>query len=441
MRKFLTSTKTPGGSLVESYPIEAPSTHYKFPPELVESARALNGAVWPNFDENSNKIPAKGATITELTDWIRAQNYTIPVRLPSKTEFVCVDDGNLSLYLEFSTIKDEATGELYVVQSDDARLWRLLEDYRDKTIRMGLEFAISEDGSLFLWPYLGETFSPAIDRATSSWVRVVPNRTSDGYRLDFRSGELPNPFWPLLTHEEIQSMAFQSRVIRSLDHPLIKKLGTRMSKSFVPSFVPLLPSQIPSKLMSESKPNQKISRFLGDQIVQELTDWISDRRYLIPVREPLEGEFVCTTDASDSLRHTRPTVTDEVTGDVYRVSHELIFETKARFVHLYGSMSFALTISSSGSMFLWPVMSKSLRKAIKKAEGRWVQVSFDKTSEARLLDLPQNNFPEPIWPEVDLGDIIDMGFHSLVIDSQHHPLIHWLHGKVIVFPAVSSTSP
>jgi hypothetical protein len=360
--------------------------------------------------------------------------------LPSKTEFVCVDDGNLSLYREFTTIKDEATGELYVVQSQDARLWRLLEDYGDKTIKMGLEFAISEDGSLFLWPYLGELFSPAIDGATSSWVRVVPNRASDGYRLDFRSGELPSPFWPLLTDEEIVKMAFQSRVIRSAEHPLIKKLGTRMSKSFVPRFVPLIPSQIPSKLMSGLKPNCKISCFHGDQIVEELTDWIRDHRYVIPVREPLDGETVCTTRASDSLRHTRPTVMDKATGQVYRVSHDLIYETKARFVDLYGSRSFALTMSSSGSMFLWPVMSESLRESIEETKSRWVRVSFIGSSEPRLLDLPQGKFPKPIWPDLDLGDIIDMGFHSRVIESLDHHLIRRLHGNVIAFPSASSAS-
>jgi hypothetical protein len=175
-------------------------------------------------------------------------------------------------------------------------------------------------------------------------------------------------------------------------------------------------------------------------MVEELTDWIHDHLYKIPVREPLDGEIVHMAHGADSLRHTMPTVLDDATGDVYRVSHDLIYETRAQFVHLYGSMSFALTMSSSGSMFLWPVMSKSLRESLVAKNSLWVRVSSDGASEPRLLDLPQGKFPEPIWPDLNLGEIIDMGFQSRVIESLGHPLIKRLHGNVIVFPGTSGSS-
>jgi hypothetical protein len=408
----------------------------------VESARELSREVWPNSQaENSGKIPPKGATIEKLTDWIRNHNYAIPVRLPSKNEFVHVGGGYRALSLEFWTLRDDVNGELYAINSDDARLWRVFEDYFHKIGKMGFVIAISEDSSLFLWPYLEELFSPAIDAARSGWVRVVTNRAFDGYRLDFRSSELATPFCPLLTREEILRMAFKSRIITSFDHPLIKKLAKRMSRTFVPSFVPLFPNHIPSKLMSESKPGRKISGFLGEQIAEELTGWIHDRGYKISVRQPLDGEIVYMAYGADSLRHAMPTVMDDATGDVYRVSHDLIYETRAQFVHLYGSMSFALTMSSSGSMFLWPVMSKSLRESLKEKKCLWVRVSFDGASEPRLSDLPQGKYPEPIWPDLNLGEIIDMGFQSRVIESLHHPLIKRLHGNVIVFPGASIASP
>ena len=65
----------------------------------------------------------------------------------------------------------------------------------------------------------------AADLATKKWIRLVPNMSLGAYDVLEATGELGEPEWPALTFEQIFTLAFnQDRVIRSFDHPVIRRL-------------------------------------------------------------------------------------------------------------------------------------------------------------------------------------------------------------------------
>lgn len=185
----------------------------------------------------------------------------------------------------------------------------------------------------------------------------------------------------------------------------------------------------PLDLVANSIHNRKLSQRLRGQMSDELTEWINVHKYRIPVREPAEGDVV-RTNTDDGQQYRCPTVTDDVTGEVYRVDHDLIWKTKARFVELYGMRSFTLAISRDGSMFLWPIDSEDLFDAIQATGNRWVEVTLDGGADIRLWDFSQRGLMEPIWPDLLPREIIDMGFQSRVIERLDHPLIQRVHARI-----------
>lgn len=61
-------------------------------------------------------------------------------------------------------------------------------------------------------------------QATQNWVRVISDKSSNGYFLESPLVAPADPAWPQLTFPQILETAFGSRLIESLDHPLVKKL-------------------------------------------------------------------------------------------------------------------------------------------------------------------------------------------------------------------------
>ena len=58
----------------------------------------------------------------------------------------------------------------------------------------------------------------------TSWVRVKANMSLRAYEIFEAESTIPDPIWPDLSFEEIYRIAFKDRLIRSLDHPVVKRL-------------------------------------------------------------------------------------------------------------------------------------------------------------------------------------------------------------------------
>jgi hypothetical protein len=162
----------------------------------------------------------------ELSDWSRKQQTVIPVRKPSKKQFVRTHSSPDFRAESMPTIVDEATGEVYLLAAD----FDLPADIENKVDKVNMAAAITADGSLFIWFYKNSTNSwsesarIAIHEASRRWVRVLPDKSSNGYLLESPMVAPAEPVWPPMTFATILATAFGARFIDSLQHPQIKKL-------------------------------------------------------------------------------------------------------------------------------------------------------------------------------------------------------------------------
>ena len=64
----------------------------------------------------------------------------------------------------------------------------------------------------------------AADRAEAEWVKVVSNQEAAGYDTYAPVTCLADPVWPNIGIEAVIEMAFRSRIIDSIDHPVLNEL-------------------------------------------------------------------------------------------------------------------------------------------------------------------------------------------------------------------------
>jgi len=89
---------------------------------------------------------------------------------------------------------------------------------------------------LFMWPVRtpaadGRTndwhvsAATAAQHAMTKWIRIKSNMSLRAYEIFEAESTIPDPIWPSeLTFDSIYRIAFKDRVIRSLDHPVVKRL-------------------------------------------------------------------------------------------------------------------------------------------------------------------------------------------------------------------------
>ena len=64
----------------------------------------------------------------------------------------------------------------------------------------------------------------AAQQAMKGWVRVVANKSLRGYDVFPALSRYAEPEWPNLQFHELLKLAFQDRMITTLDHPVLLKL-------------------------------------------------------------------------------------------------------------------------------------------------------------------------------------------------------------------------
>jgi hypothetical protein len=169
---------------------------------------------------------AQAVRMDESAVATRKLQTVIPVRKPSKKLFVCVHPDPEYRAVGMPTIEDEATGEIYLLAAN----LELPADIENKIDFLNIAAAITTDGSVFLWHYKNSTNSwsesarIATREASRRWVRVLPDKSSNGYILETPKMAPAPPTWPELSFTEMLEIAFGARYIDSLNHPLMKKL-------------------------------------------------------------------------------------------------------------------------------------------------------------------------------------------------------------------------
>jgi hypothetical protein len=99
-----------------------------------------------------------------------------------------------------------------------------------------LLLAINRQDVPFLWDipmpdaqgkhheFHASALNAALNYATKKWIRIRANIPLGGYDVSSAEGDLSQPQWPELSFQEILTLAYRERFIRSMDHPVIQKL-------------------------------------------------------------------------------------------------------------------------------------------------------------------------------------------------------------------------
>ena len=155
---------------------------------------------------------------------------TVPVRKPSKQEFVRVHpDEEWRMETAIIEIKDER--EVYLVAPE------LLGELSEFTTPVCLFTTINRQKVLMLWPVKlpgldgrsnpwHESALDAAKLAMDKWVRVSANMSLGAYEVFEARSDMPDPEWPESDTDlgSLLSVAFRGRIIDSLDHPIVNSL-------------------------------------------------------------------------------------------------------------------------------------------------------------------------------------------------------------------------
>jgi hypothetical protein len=135
------------------------------------------------------------------------------------------DDWRLAIYVIEDT--ESMDREIYIVTNDLAN-GELADDARYAI----LHFAVSSTGRLFWWHikmgtehrrnHWAESALKAVEIAQSKWIRVIAAR--EGYEVREAKAQMPEPRWPDMSREDAIKLAFEDRVIETMDHPVAKRL-------------------------------------------------------------------------------------------------------------------------------------------------------------------------------------------------------------------------
>lgn len=153
---------------------------------------------------------------------------TVPVRKPGRQDFFRVHPGE-GWHLETVILELKEERETYLVDRD---LWGQLPG---DLIPKVLYTVINRQGVLMLWPIRlpgadgrhdewNRSALEAAEMAQNQWVKVAANMALGAYELFQAVADIPEPEWPETTFQEILRVAFKDRFIRSLDHPVVRRL-------------------------------------------------------------------------------------------------------------------------------------------------------------------------------------------------------------------------
>lgn len=136
---------------------------------------------------------------------------------------------SIKMHFEALTYEDKATKDVYVVMPELAEVFGRLA--RPVTLhlavdRRGNPFLIavplpSSNGTRNPWH---ESLAQAVDKAKKDWVRIASNMAAGVYDVYVATATLSPPDWPDKSIEEIVQIAFNGKIVDTVDHPVVQGL-------------------------------------------------------------------------------------------------------------------------------------------------------------------------------------------------------------------------
>ena len=155
----------------------------------------------------------------------------------------------------------------------------------------------------------------------------------------------------------------------------------------------------------------------------------------IPVRKPGKQDFVRV--------HPDPAYQIETAVLEFKEERETYLVAPGLWDGLLGELTTKVlftTINRQKVVSLWPIIlpgedgrinswSESAMDAATLGQKKWVRVSANMSLGAYDVFEATGEIPEPEWPELDLGQILEIAFKGRFIKDSDHPALKRLRGE------------
>lgn len=161
---------------------------------------------------------------------VKKELTTVRVQKPNKQSWFRVHPDEAYRVPAMAAIHIKEDNEYYVVDPP------LIPSLADELVYVALYTVITRHGDVSLWPIplpptdgkdleWWKSARDAATRAMTRWVRLVPKKSLSAYQLLVGPEHMAEPIWPDKSLRDLLEIALgQSYLIRTLDHPAIKRL-------------------------------------------------------------------------------------------------------------------------------------------------------------------------------------------------------------------------
>ena len=99
------------------------------------------------------------------------------------------------------------------------------------------------------------------------------------------------------------------------------------------------------------------------------------------------------------------------------------------------------TITNHGALFLWPIKlpdeqgrldewNSVAQEAAQRAQAKWIRLMANMGAGTYDVLEAAGNFPDPVWPQKSLQELLEIAFKGRIIDSMDHPVLRRLRGEI-----------
>jgi hypothetical protein len=156
----------------------------------------------------------------------------------------------------------------------------------------------------------------------------------------------------------------------------------------------------------------------------------------VPVRRP-DRQWYLRVHPDESWRLPTAVLEDRTDRETYLVDPSLFGELPGDIV----AKVLFTAINRQGVVFLWPVKlpgtdgrldewSRSAMEAAGLAMKDWVKVVSNQALGAYEVIPASAQFPEPEWPDIGFGKILEIAFRDKFIRTVDHPVLRRLRGEL-----------
>jgi len=151
----------------------------------------------------------------------------VPVRKPNRHEYFRINpDPEMSLVTTVFLDKEE--NETFLVAPGmrqalvgETRPVLLTVAITTQNVVLIFPINLPVDGRAIPWH---ETAREAAECAKKGWIRMASDKQLGAYRIYKAEGELSEPVWPAQSFSELLDIAFRDRIIKQMDHPVVRRL-------------------------------------------------------------------------------------------------------------------------------------------------------------------------------------------------------------------------